>query len=38
MLLHRLRISLDVEAVLGDLTRDAGHVRGLPQKDVSVPA
>jgi hypothetical protein len=28
-LLHRLGVGLDVEAVLGNLSGDAGHVRGL---------
>jgi len=35
-LLHWLGISLDVEVVLGDLLRDAGHVRGRPREDIDV--
>jgi len=37
-LLHRLGACLDVQGVLGDFSRYAGHVRGTPHKYVSVCA
>jgi len=37
-LLHRLGVGLDVEVVLDDSMGNAGHVRGLPRKDVGITA
>ena len=38
MLLHGLGTWLNVEGMLGDLPRDAWHVRGLPGKDITIGA
>ena len=37
-LLDRLGVRQDITGVLGDLPRDARHVRGAPREDVSVGA
>jgi hypothetical protein len=37
-LLHGAGVRYDVKGVLGDLPRDAWHVRGAPRKDVGVGA
>ena len=37
-LLDRLGVRHDIKGVLGDLPRDARHVRGAPREDVSVGA
>ena len=37
-LLDRLGVRQDIKGVLGDLPRDARHVRGAPREDVSVGA
>ena len=37
-LLHRLGVGSDIKGVLGDLPRNARHVRGAPRKDVCVGA
>ena len=37
-LLDRLGVRQDIKGVLGDLPRDARHIRGAPREDVSVGA
>jgi hypothetical protein len=37
-LLHGARVRQDIKGVLGDLPRDAWHVRGAPREDVGVGA
>ena len=37
-LLDRLGVGQDIKGVLGDLPRDARHVRGAPREDVGVGA
>src|SRR6185437_9608340 len=37
-LLDRLGVRQDIKGVLGDLLRDARHIRGAPHEDVSVGA
>ena len=38
VLLHRLGAKVDFQGMLGDLPRDAWHIRGFPRKDVFVIA
>ena len=35
-LLDRLRAGLDAQGMLGDLPRNAGHVRGLPREYIKI--
>jgi hypothetical protein len=37
-LLHGAGVRYDIKGVLGDLPRDAWHIRGAPRKDVSIGA
>ena len=37
-LLHRSRPGLDIQGVLGDIPRNARHIRGTPRKHVGVRA